>query len=114
MRNCCLSKKNKNEPYVLKVIFLPPSLKRLLYRYKIAIIGLQNGKRKLTMAHSIGTPPRSITSRPLLLFLEALLWGKLQIDQRLLENRVKSFALEIGRAPGWISFCKFSCTHGTM
>ena len=68
------------------------------------------------MAASFAIPSRSISTRPLLLFLEEILL------LRKAAHTVKAFwemlnllaALEKGGTPGWISFCRFCCGHGTM
>ena len=61
-------------------------------------------EKKSTMADSNATLLRSISSRLLQLFLEALLLGTAAQKLSLL-NTQNSFTIEKGVVPGWISFC---------
>ena len=57
------------------------------------------------------TLSRRVSSKPLLLFLEALLLGKAAPVLMLYGKYSESLHLEIGVALRWISFCEFCYKH---
>ena len=66
------------------------------------------------MADSFTALSRSVSFRPLLLFLESLLLEKTAQTTMVYGKTLNPITLEKGVSPGLISFCKFCYRHGTI